>query len=77
MQREHYTLISVGPVLLKFTERLPGRTLYHLHHGLVDGPAFRSVGTAHGRTRSHQAQLVMLKNFDFKICSQHKNCFVE
>ena len=43
MQRKHYTLISVGPALLKST----GQALYHSHHGLVDSPAFQSVGAVH------------------------------
>ena len=49
---QHDTLISVGPTLLKFTDRLPGKALYNSHHGLVVGHAFQSLGMVHGGTRT-------------------------
>ena len=49
MQRKHYTLISVGPLLVVTGSPLATpQALYHLHHGLVIGPALKARQTLHG-----------------------------
>ena len=67
MQHKHYTLISVGPALLKSTDRLPWQALYHSHHSLVDGPAFQSVGTV-----LDKVQLLVIGVWNSTFRARHK-----